>query len=357
MVIPKYFSFGCIIESELLEDSPISLGCVDLGKGDHTEASAKIKVLENDLKGAMEEGRITLAKTKALENKLKGAIEEEEISFAKIKALENTIGNLMGAIDEEEITSAKSKALENNLKWATKTKALENKLMGALEEEEISFAKIKALENNLMGAIDVEEITSAKIKALENNLKGAMEGERKTSAKIISLEIALKRAMKEIEMMTNEKLVYMENAEIRLKRVMEDKVPEVREIISNINDVLLAKEVVITELNLLMTESLATQQAFLMEDSKWSNQAEILAAPIEIISDSDTEGASINPTDKISQILEKSQKLKLERKQKLDAATWKAQSKENLDEILRLRKDLGVTYENIVQMQALLKTY
>jgi hypothetical protein len=72
MELRKYFSFGCIIESELLEDSPISLGCVDLGKGDHIEASAKIKVLENDLKGAIEGELMTSAQIKALENKLKG---------------------------------------------------------------------------------------------------------------------------------------------------------------------------------------------------------------------------------------------------------------------------------------------
>jgi hypothetical protein len=76
MELPKYFSFGCIMESELLEDSPIFLGCVNLGKGDNTEASAKIKVLENSLKGAIEGEEIASAKMKAVENKLKGAIED-----------------------------------------------------------------------------------------------------------------------------------------------------------------------------------------------------------------------------------------------------------------------------------------
>jgi hypothetical protein len=314
MKLPKYFSFGCLVESELLEDSPISLGCMDLSginKLNNTETFTNKKALENELKGAMDLGKVN-----------------DSDASAKVEGL------------EVDLISAKVEALIDNL-IAAKVEALEDDLKRSKEGKEKTSAKIIALENSLKRAIDFGKI---------NNLE--------SSAKVKALEDILKRAMEEIEMMTKERLVYTENAEIELKRVKEDKGPEVRETLLVIKDVLLAKEVVITELNLLIIETLASKQDFLMEDSKWSSQEEKLAAPIEIISDSDTEGASINPTDKISQLLEsRKQKTEAWKKQKLDATKREAQSEENLDEILRLRKGLGVTYENIEHMHTLLKSY
>jgi hypothetical protein len=323
-----------MLESELLEDSPVSLGCMDLGK---------VKNVNNTE---------TFTNTKALEKNLKGAIDLSKVNDSETSARVEAL--------KDDLISAKVEALVDDL-ISGKVEALEDDLKRAMEGKEKISAKMIALENSLKRAMDLGKVNdseaSAKVKALEDILKGAMEGKVKTSAKIIALENGLKRAMEEIEMMTKDRLVYIENAEIELKRVIEDKGPEVRETLLVIKDVVLTKEVVITELNSLIIETLASKQDFLMEDSRWSDQVEKLAAPTEIISDSDSEGPSINPTDKISQLLQKSNKLKLERKQKLVAAKWKAQCEENLDEILRLRKDLGVTYENIEHMHTLLKSY
>lgn len=248
---PKYFSCGCLTESELLEDSPIFLGCMDLDKLSDRGTSAKIEALEDSLQRAIE--------------------------------------------------------------------------------------KNEALIREKLLAIEITDMDSAKIKTLEDDLK---------------------RAIEEKEKSTKERLLVIDDTEMELHRMKEDKELEIRGSLLVIREGLLAKQMMITELDSLIIESLTSHQNFEQENLKWTSQAETLAAPIETISrDSDSAQEGDNATDKISRLLEKSNKLKLERKQKLDAANWAALSKTNLDEVLRLRKDLGGIYEVIIKMRTLLKSY